>query len=137
MRATWAAAIAVGALAIGFDAGATDGAYMSFAERDAAACARRCEDDGLCIAWSFQADGACELRATAPSAANAAAHGLSRRAPAGFQQAAPAPTATALSERTTKSAAPAVRDEGSSVREEDEISRLLLGGVDAEENGLR
>lgn len=59
------------------------GAYISIAVRNADACARACADDGLCMAWSFYADGACELAATVPAASpqGAAAFALAARAP--------------------------------------------------------
>ncbi len=60
------------------------GAYVSVAARDATACARTCEDDGLCMAWAFHTGGACELSAAVPTLqpAQAQAFGLARRAPA-------------------------------------------------------
>jgi len=62
--------------------GKTPGAYVSLPVRDAAACARACADDGLCMAWSFNTSGACELTAILPlsSPEDAAAMGVSSRA---------------------------------------------------------
>ncbi len=60
------------------------GAYTRMAARDAAACARACAEDGICMAWTYRAENACELAANVPTAApaDAAAFGLSPRAPA-------------------------------------------------------
>lgn len=62
------------------------GAYASFTARDAAACARLCADDGLCIAWAMSPNGTCELRATAPSEPLSGAYGYSTRAPENLRQ---------------------------------------------------
>lgn len=59
-------------------------AYMSTPAADSEACARRCAEDGLCMAWTFQTSNACELHAnvSAPVEAAGAYSGLSVRAPA-------------------------------------------------------
>lgn len=63
--------------------GKSPGAYANVAVRDAAACARLCADDGLCMAWTLYSGGACELTAVVPTEAPAdsAAFGLADRAP--------------------------------------------------------
>ncbi len=62
------------------------GAYAASEARDAAACARLCADDGLCVAWTFTEQNLCELRATAPAAPLAGLSGFSSRAPASLRQ---------------------------------------------------
>jgi hypothetical protein len=64
--------------------GKSPGAYANLPGRDANACARACADDGLCMAWTFHPNGACELTAIAPSSRSpgAAAFGMASRAPA-------------------------------------------------------
>lgn len=59
-------------------------AYSSSPAADSDACARRCSDDGLCMAWTFQTTNVCELHAnvSAPVASAGAYSGLSQRAPA-------------------------------------------------------
>lgn len=81
-------ALALGAaLAAATSANATsqcvNGSYMSVTARDAAACARACADDGLCIAWIRNADASCDLMAIAPNAPPAlnAEVGIAERAP--------------------------------------------------------
>lgn len=58
-------------------------AYTSLPRSDAAACARACADDGLCIAWTYSADNICALSANSPVAwpDGAEVMGLSVRAP--------------------------------------------------------
>lgn len=65
----------------------TSGAYVSLTTRDAAACARACADDGICMAWTFQRDQRCQLSAVVPSAmdSTALAAGFASRAPAFLQ----------------------------------------------------
>lgn len=72
------------------------GAYSRLAARDAAACARACAEDGICMAWTYRADGACELAAIVPATApaDAAGFGLAARAPA-FAQMRPLPAVPA------------------------------------------
>jgi hypothetical protein len=74
------------ALAFASEAAAA-GAYASHAARDSQACARLCADDGLCIAWSYTAEGACQLRANAPEAPSGVASGFSTRATGQIRQA--------------------------------------------------
>jgi hypothetical protein len=81
-------ALALGAaLAIATSASATsqrvNGSYTSVTARNAAACARACADDGLCIAWIRHADASCDLMAIAPEtpAPTGAEVGIATRAP--------------------------------------------------------
>ncbi len=60
------------------------GAYMVSPAADAAACARVCAEDGLCISWTF-ADQSCALAAVVMTPAEGVSFGLSARAPAQFQ----------------------------------------------------
>jgi hypothetical protein len=75
------------ALAVATSANATsqrvNGSYTSVTARDAAACARACADDGLCIAWIRNADATCDLMAIAPTAPPPADvdFGIATRAP--------------------------------------------------------
>jgi len=80
--------VLISALAFGIAAAnATEplrnGAYASLTTTNAAACARACADDGICMAWSFRAESACDLSAVVPASApeGALASGISSRAP--------------------------------------------------------
>lgn len=117
------------AFATALDVGATGGVYTLVPARDAAACARACTDDSLCVAWTFQTNGACELRATVPaSQPQGAAFGLSSRAPSSLRvdaasASSPQPIAvTDISAPEPEAPAPA--------HTEDETSLQLLGGLD-------
>ncbi len=106
-------------------------AYATLPLRDAAACARACADDGLCIAWIQRVHGACELSATAPTTwpADGSAVGLSSRAPA----------FAALPASTPSEAPPATNVNSELVitagaSENDDPAYALLGGPD--EGGL-
>jgi hypothetical protein len=66
------------------------GAYASLTTTNAAACARACADDGICMAWSFHADNQCQLSAVVSQASpQALAAGFASRAPAHLQPSAP------------------------------------------------
>jgi PAN domain len=57
-------------------------AYQILSVSSAEACARACEDDGLCIAWTFTDTGACNLSAVAPQhTPGDMKYGVSSRAP--------------------------------------------------------
>ncbi len=60
------------------------GVYTTLRLADAPTCASLCAADGICLAWTYRADGACELKAVipAPVASRGARSGLSSRAPA-------------------------------------------------------
>jgi len=135
MRVLPSLAFAAG-LAVTGAAAASGGVYASSPSRDAAACARLCADDGLCMAWSYQADGACELRATVPQAQSGVAFGLSRRAPALRTSVPDAPAleepAAPIAEPTPEPATPLV-----TAASEDDLSGQLLGGLEEDATALR
>lgn len=60
------------------------GVYTSLNVSNAAACAQLCAQDNICMAWTLQPAGACELKAVVPRpvAQAGAVSGLSRRAAA-------------------------------------------------------
>ncbi len=126
-------ALALGAaLAVATSANATNqrvnGSYTSVTAHDAAACARACADDGLCIAWIRQAEGACDLMAIAPTAPPAAGAeaGISQRAPSFAAW----PTPVVIAEPVVLLAAAAPDD--SPRQPETEATLALLGGPDEE-----
>jgi hypothetical protein len=101
----------------------TPGAYASLVAADASACARACNDDGICMAWSFHRENQCELTAVVPaqSDAQAVAAGLSSRAPSFLQPGTPILHAEAV-------IAPAAAIEAPEPAERSEADELLLGG---------
>jgi len=118
---------------------AAAGAYASHAAADAAACARLCADDGLCMVWTFR-DGGCELRATAPSGPQPGILGFSARAPGALRQsfvnqapAPPAPTPLRV-EADEQPPAPATETAPEQVADG---NVELLGGPDVAETALR
>lgn len=68
-----AAAFAPSALAAG-------GAYMTVPAASTQACAHACDDDGLCISWTF-AEQSCALAAVVVTPPEGVAFGLSDRTP--------------------------------------------------------
>jgi hypothetical protein len=91
------ACAAAAALGAGLDALAGErgvarlgGAFASLQASDENACARLCDDDGLCMAWTFRTDGGCSLSAivAAPSPDPDSISGLSMRAPRALVRAA-------------------------------------------------
>lgn len=77
------------------------GAYVSLTARDAAACARACADDGICMAWSFQRDNQCQLSAVlAAPDASALETGFATRAPTNLRPHTPVLHAAAVIEPT-------------------------------------
>jgi hypothetical protein len=104
-----------------------NGSYMTVTARDAAACARACADDGLCIAWIRHADAACELMAIAPTTPPAlgADVGIASRAPS-FAAWPVAVTAAAPVTLAAATPAPTVH------HPETEATLALLGGPDDE-----
>ena len=61
-------------------------AYASLTTSNAAACARACAEDGICMAWSFHADNQCQLSAVVAQASpQALAAGFASRAPDNLQ----------------------------------------------------
>jgi hypothetical protein len=119
------------ALAAATSANATsqrvNGSYTSVTARDAAACARACADDGLCIAWIRHADTSCELMAIAPNAppTNGAEVGIATRAPSFAVW--PTPIVAAQPVIVLAAAAPQTIHQP-----ETEASLALLGGPDDE-----
>jgi hypothetical protein len=86
LRSTFVAVASFTAIvsaAVATEAPRAPGAYTSLTISSAAACARACADDGICMAWSFHRDNQCQLSAVVPAAgdAQALATGLSARAP--------------------------------------------------------
>lgn len=87
MRLRTALLSALGFVAIVTAAAATErapGAYASLTTRDAAACARACAEDGICMAWRFHRENQCQLSAAVSAQADplALAAGYATRAPA-------------------------------------------------------
>jgi hypothetical protein len=108
----FAAALAFGAHAAAQSGPAGDadvarpgGVYNLLTVATADACAQACASDGICIAWSLQPGGACELKAVAPAPVRSLGvrSGLSSRAPAGLRHA----DASALRALTPVAEAPA------------------------------
>ncbi|MBC7769646.1 MAG: hypothetical protein H7124_12770 [Phycisphaerales bacterium] len=108
------------------------GAYSSLAARDAAACARLCVDDGLCVAWAFSAQGQCDLRATTPRDIPLGAWGFSARAPGSLRQTFvnPAPAGAPTQTVTT---APAAHPSDPPPPRDDYADSELLGGPERED----
>lgn len=104
------------------------GAYASAAAADAASCARRCTDDGLCVAWAYLSTGACELRANAPAAPIGVAQGFSTRAPASLREIAAVEPAVSANVNEDESPPADPADDG---------AIQLLGGLDEDTTGLR
>jgi hypothetical protein len=105
------------------------GAYISLTTSNAAACARACAEDGICMAWSFHAENQCQLSAVVSAEpVQALASGFSSRAPAAlrppivYAEAAPqAPFAPQAAPETPAGEAPARV-------EAEENNLVLLGG---------
>jgi hypothetical protein len=81
LKLTLASIVAV--IGAAFTPALAGAAYTTLEARDAAACARACTDDGLCIAWIQNTQNVCALSATVPTAwpGDDATMGLSARAP--------------------------------------------------------
>lgn len=113
---------------------AAGGAYETLAAVDAAACARRCADDSLCVSWAYRTDGACELRATGAAHAGAdVAAGFSPRAPAFLRAATPAPSGATVE----RAASQEPTADGPLPIAEDALTAELLGGPDEQQSGIR
>lgn len=122
------AAIGAGLSTSALSAAFAGAAYSSQPMRNEAACARACEDDGLCMTWSFSA-GACELSAIVPANASGAAFGLSSRAPRlSFAAPVSPPTLPVAEIRVAEG-------QTSGPKQEIDVAFALLGGP--EENDLR
>jgi len=115
------------------------GVYTSVTARSAAACARLCADDGLCVAWNFTTENACEMRATAPTSFGPTS-GVSARAPEALRQSfanhvsPPQPQASATPVAATPEApfAAVIADD-----EDDEDDGELLGGLNEHSAAIR
>lgn len=77
-------ALASAASAHEFGMARPGGVFLSIVAENADGCAAACESDSLCMAWTWRADGACELKAVTPRPVGdmSAVSGLSSRAPA-------------------------------------------------------
>ncbi|HYD89179.1 MAG TPA: hypothetical protein VEA80_17000 [Vitreimonas sp.] len=115
------------------------GAYASRAAADAAACARLCAEDGLCMLWSYTPQNQCELRATAPAAPPAGVVGFSTRAPQALRQSFVNPSPTPASAAPLASVAtpetPALPE--TTARTQEEADSDLLGGPEPQSAALR
>ncbi len=82
------------------------GAYAVRETAGAAAFARACAEDGICMAWTFQREHRCELSAVVPGRLdpNAQAAGFAARAPALLRVPAPAPAAAPIVPQTETAA---------------------------------
>lgn len=114
------------------------GAYASLTVANAAACARACADDGICMSWSLYRDNVCQLSAVVAAASNsqALATGFAARAPAFLQPR--TPVVEAQSVNTREETAPqslAVAEEPSLPETPPADDLVLLGGP--EEGDLR
>lgn len=132
-RTAFIAAVSLGAVitaATASEPPRAPGAYVSLTTADAAACARACVDDGICMAWSFHRDSQCQLSAvvTAPNS-QALAAGFASRAPTFLHP--PAPIVQAENANVPARAAPlpppAATEDLSPVATTENDS-LLLGG---------
>jgi hypothetical protein len=135
MRAVSISIATLAMLAVVVDVWAAGGVYATTASRDAAACARACADDGLCMAWSYEVDGACSLRATTPASPTGIAHGFSARAPATLRE--PAATTAPMPAAVNASPTTQAEEAAANARPEDETSVMLLGGLETDASGLR
>ena len=128
MRFRTALICAIGLAAIVTAAAATEAprdAYVSLTTSNAAACARACADDGICMAWSFHRENECQLSAVVAAELDqeALATGYSARAPAALQPPAPvivAEAAASLAAASSNETPPAIAPK--------EDDGLLLGG---------
>lgn len=112
------------------------GAFATVEAASPALCERACEDDTICMAWSFQAN-VCELRATMPIASvrEGVVSGFSRRVPAPVRARAEAPR-PALSAAGQAEQHAETAGAGLEIRNETDASLALLGGPETEQ-GLR
>jgi hypothetical protein len=105
------------------------GAYASLTTSNAAACARACAEDGICMAWSFHADNQCQLSAVVGQASpQALAAGFASRAPTFLQQRAPAFQAEAPAQPSPPTMVEADAEEVPAPAETEQDDLVLLGG---------
>jgi hypothetical protein len=128
-----AIACAVGLAAIITAAAASEtprapSAYTSLTTSNAAACARACADDGICMAWTFHADNQCQLSAVVSQASQQAlASGFASRAPANLRPSAPIVHVEAPPSPPAQTIG-AAAEEAPPVPESHEDDLVLLGG---------
>jgi len=105
-------------------------AYTSLTARDAAACARACADDGICMAWRLYRDNACALSAVVPAAvdADALASGFAPRAPSFLQRATPFVHHPSATEPQPEASLASEHEDVAAAAPEDDS--VLLGGPD-------
>jgi hypothetical protein len=132
--ASAAGALAQEALIGARDTARPGGSYATLPSADAAACARLCTMDGLCMAWTQRADATCELKAVvpAPVAMAGATSGLSTRAPDFARRLAVADTTGPQHEIAPE---PVAETRSSSADTPAELA--LLGGLTDANNPLR
>ena len=132
--ATAATAWAQEALIGARDTARPGGSYATLPSADAAACARLCTGDGLCMAWTQRADAMCELKAVVPAPVSlaGATSGLSARAPEFARRLAVAETTPT---QPQIAAEPAADVKIAAAGTPDELA--LLGGLTDAENPLR
>ncbi|HYD72981.1 MAG TPA: PAN domain-containing protein [Candidatus Binatia bacterium] len=128
LRSAFIGAVSLAAIVSAASAGETarlPGAYTSLTTTNAAACARACAEDGICMAWSFHAGDQCQLSAVVSvQPIQALASGFSSRAPAALRPSTPivyAEVAPQLAAQT-----PIVETPASIEAENDDL--VLLGG---------
>ena len=90
-RSAFIGAVSLVVIATAAAASETSGAYTSLTTANAAACARACADDGICMAWSFHTGNQCQLSAvvSAQASPQALAGGFASRAPVHLRPSAP------------------------------------------------
>jgi hypothetical protein len=132
MRFRTALICAIGLAAIVTAAAASEaprGAYVSLTTSNAAACARACADDGICMAWSFHRENECQLSAVVAAELDqeALATGYSARAPAALQPRAPVIVAEAAASLPPPLAAASSNETPPAIAPKEDDG-LLLGG---------
>lgn len=137
LLAAAAAAFAMHAAAQSGPAGDADvarpgGIYNLLTSVNADACAQACAADNICMAWTFQAGGACELKAVAPAPVRAmgARSGLSNRTPPSLRQADAAALSALAPIPANTAVAPAANPQLAAISTLDDSG--LLGGLDDE-----
>lgn len=127
-----AAALTFGIAAASATEPLRNGAYVSLTAASATACARACADDGICMAWTFRAENACELSAVMPASlpTGALASGFSSRAPGSLRQTTPAPVIEETPPAPIQSTATTAEPESEPAITEADIDAdaMLLGG---------
>jgi hypothetical protein len=138
IRSPFIAAASLAAIvssAVATEAPRAPGAYTSLTSTSAAACARACADDGICMAWSFHHENQCQLSAVVPASADAQAlaAGLAARAPAFLQPRTPVVEPQSVNTPPPLQTIAAAEPLPETAQQEDDL--VLLGGP--EEGDLR